>query len=409
MNHSKLKHLIGWRYESSIVRRSMILLGLGLPAFGAGLLTNYLAAALLPAEGFGVFYVASTLVNVLYSGSLVLNLFFTRYLVSVVQAAGQETAFAAARRVEWIVILWGSVCATAVFLVLLMIASQFGVQSRLIVLLVILDAFTAYVADLGRALLQSLRRTFMLGVYTLAWMLLRLLLCVVGILAFGTAWGALLGSVAASVIVFAGFHLGVATRARSVRTAVQPLPSPTTLLPAVLGYGLLIAVSNLDVLLSYFFLTDGDLAVYSASSVFPKAILVATTPLLQMLFPMMMGHPADRATRIIVRKSSGVVFALTVSGVAVFWLTSDWLCGGTWGLKLCQSPPLGILLLSVIPLALLRVFVLLQFARGRDWFTLWLIVPTMTYMVLAWMSVRSIATLAEGFAVFAAAVLVCLL
>jgi hypothetical protein len=52
---------------------------------------------------------------------------------------------------------------------LLVVAKHVGVSSTLIVLLIVLDTYLAYVADLARVLLQSLRRTMLLGTYTLMW------------------------------------------------------------------------------------------------------------------------------------------------------------------------------------------------------------------------------------------------
>ena len=410
MSLGGVRQLVGRRYSDSVIRRTVLLAMLIAPAFGANFLVQYSAAALFPVADFGVFYVANTLGNVLFSGSLILNMYFTRHLVGIQQAAGEGAAFAAMRRLERIVVLWGGAVSALAFVALFNAAGRVGVQSWLVLLLIILDSYTAYVGDLGRVMLQSLRRTVQLGLYTLVWMVLRLVLCVVGILVFHSVWGALTGVVASSVVVWLGFHVWVAKSAGRVETELPSLPRILELLPFVAGYGLMIAVSNLDILLSYFLLSQEQVGIYSASSIFPKAILVVTMPLLQMLFPMLLSQQGStRDFRVMLFKSVGVVAVLTALGTGLVWLASDWLCGGSWGLRNCQPGPLGVLLLSVIPLALLRILVLLQFTRGQDWLAIWLAVPTAAYVWLAWHSDRDIATVAWQFTGFAVVSLLFLL
>ena len=405
-----IRELAGRRYSDSVIRRTVLLSLLVVPAFGANFLVQYSAAALFPVADFGVFYVANTLGNVLFSGSLILNMYFTRHLVGIQQAAGEGAAFAAMRRLERIVVLWGAAISALAFVALFNAAGLVGVQSWLVLLLIILDSYTAYVGDLGRVMLQSLRRTVQLGLYTLVWMVLRLVLCVVGILVFHSVWGALTGVVTSSVVVWLGFHIWVAKSAGRVETELPSLPRILELLPFVAGYGLMIAVSNLDILLSYFLLSQEEVGIYSASSIFPKAILVVTMPLLQMLFPMLLSQQGSmRDFRVMLFKSVGVVAVLTALGTGLVLLVSDWLCGGSWGLRNCQPGPLDILLLSVVPLALLRILVLLQFTRGQDWLAIWLAIPTVLYVWVAWHSARDITTVAWQFAGFSGAALVFLL
>jgi O-antigen/teichoic acid export membrane protein len=182
----------------------------------------------------------------------------------------------------------------------------------------------------------------------------------------------------------------------------MPLPV-STLVPTTVGYGLLILLSNLDVLLSYLVLSSEDLGLYSASSVFPKAILVVITPLLQMLFPMMLTVKADAPQfDFTIAKIGGVVLLLTSIGAGIIWLLSGWLCGGAWGLKLCEPGPMHVLLLSTLPLVLLRVLVTLQFARGHDLIALWLGIPVATYFFIIANSQRTVEAVAKGFTVFSA-------
>jgi O-antigen/teichoic acid export membrane protein len=282
-----------------------------------------------------------------------------------------------------------------------------GVQSNAIILLVILDVYTAYVADLGRILLQSLRRTAPLGLYTLVWMLLRFLFCMVGLLIFRTVWGGFIGIVTSAVLVFSALHLWVAKQTRDLQIDVSPVPSLLTMSPMAIGYGLTITISNLDVLVSYFMLNGEDLGVYSASSVFPKAIIVVVMPLLQMLFPIAMGaQVSKRQYHAIIGKSVAVLLAVTVCGSIATWALSDLLCGGTWGIKNCETGTLNVLLWSVVPMAFLRALVLLQFVLKLDYLAIWLSIPALIYTWIAFTSEHTIAVIARQFSLFAATVFI---
>jgi O-antigen/teichoic acid export membrane protein len=397
--YARLKHIVSIGYHASIFRRTIILAVFILPAFAANFFVYFFGARLLSADQFGLFYVALTIGNVLYSGALILNIFFTRYFVRVIQSTGEQSVFRAMLRVEKVVILAGGALSAVVLSALLLAGSYVGVQSRVVILLIVLDAFTAYVGDLARVLLQSLRRTIALGCYTLIWMLLKLVLCIGGLWAFNSVWAGLLGAVVSAVIMFTGFQIWVSLSARSAPGKFPPMPPAWTLVVPALGYGLMIVVSNMDVLTSYFLLADRDLGVYSASSVLPKSILVVITPLLQMLFPMMVpGHVRSEDSMVVIGKIVGTMLALTLAAMFMIWLLSGWVCGGPWGIALCDDRLLGVLLLSAAPLALLRVLVMLQFARGREALTLWLIVPLAVYGYVAWFSAHTMDAVAQAFA-----------
>ena len=406
MTISGIRNLVSRGYDNSVLRRSIILLSLMGPAFAINFALYYAAAAFLPPEGFGLFYIAVTTANVLYSGSFVLNIFFTRHLVSVVRSDGRSAAYAARGRIQGVVLRWGALAAVAVILVLSLVGKWIGIQSLAIVVLIVLDAFTAYIIDIDRAFLQSLRKTLPLGAITLIWMALRFGLAVTGMALFGTTWGGLLGVVLAAGGVLILFKFFIASAKSAAPQQLPALPSIRELVPVVFGYVSLIVVSNLDVLLTYLLLKDDALGAYSASSVFPKGILVVVTPLLQMLYPMMVGRSeTPRDIRRVFQKSVGVVLALSsVIAVGVFAF-SGLLCGGTWGLKLCQPFPLDLLLISAVTLSVLRALVLYQSARGRDWIALSMLIPAAVYLWVALESDRDVATVAMEFAAFSGVLL----
>jgi O-antigen/teichoic acid export membrane protein len=401
MTISGIRTLISRGYDNSVLRRSVLLLSLMGPAFAINFALYYAAAALLPAEGFGLFYIAVTTANVLYSGSFVLNIFFTRHLVSVVHTDGPSEAYAVRARIQGMMLRWGALTAAAAMLVLSLLGKWIGIQSLAIVVLIVLDAYSAYIIDIDRAFLQSLRKTLSLGGISLIWMALRFGLAVTGMALFGTTSGGLLGVVLAAGFVLILFSFLISSAKSASPRDLPALPSIRKLVPVIFGYVSLIVVSNLDVLLTYLLLKDDALGAYSASSVFPKGILVVVTPLLQMLYPMMVGRDdAPRDIRRVFQKSVVVILALSGAiAVGVFGF-SGLLCGGKWGLKLCQPVPLELLLISAVTLSVLRALVLYQSARGRDWTALSMIVPAAVYFWIAQESERNVVTVAQEFTVF---------
>jgi O-antigen/teichoic acid export membrane protein len=401
MTFSKIYVMLSSDYGNSVLRRSLILLCLMGPAFAINFALYYAAAALLPAEGFGLFYIAITTANILYSGSFVLNIFFTRHLVSVFHAEGAGAAYAARGQIQKLVLRWGAPSAAFGILALSLIGEWIGIQSIAIVILIVLDAYSAYIIDINRAYLQSLRKTLPLGAITLIWMALRFGLAVVGMALFGTTWGGLLGIVLAAGLVIAVFPLLTPASKSCPPKNLSALPSVRALVPVVFGYVSLIAVSNIDVLLTYLLLKDEALGAYSASSVFPKGILVIVTPLLQMLYPMMVGRleaPTDIFR--VFQKSVVVIFTLSSAIALGVFGFSGLLCGGRWGLRLCEPFPLELLLISAVTLSVLRTLVLYQSARGRDWTALSMMVPAVAYLWIALASERNVATVAKEFTAF---------
>jgi hypothetical protein len=396
-----LRILASRGYGNSVVRRTFLLLCLLGPAFAANLLLYYVATELLAPEPFGLFYVAVTISNVLYSGSFVLNIFFTRHLTFVINTTSASAAYAARRPIQRLVVRYGALAALACILVLYGLGKQLGVQSWPIIVLIVLDAYSAYVIDVDRAVLQSLRKTLYLGGVSLSWMLLRFVLGVGAMILLGTAAGALLGIVLASFIVVACLSLLFSVVDANSPIVLSPLPSLRALVPVVLGYGSLIAVSNMDVLLAYLLLRDSTLGVYSASSVLPKGILVVVTPLLQMLYPMMVWHDkAPPNVRLIVQKSAATIFLLSSAMALAVFGFSELLCGGSWGLRLCQPFPLQYLLVATVMLSALRALVLIQSARRRDWMAISLLLPAGAYFWIAKVSNHDVETLATEFMVF---------
>ena len=401
MNPRNLLGLLSHRYDNSIIRRTSLLVVFIVPAFLANLLVHYFATRMLSPQNFGIFYVAITLTNVLFSGSTLLHITYIRHLIQVGQELDRSVLVATMYRIQRSITFWGMIISFGLFLFLLLIGKSIGIRSTLLMVLIIADTYVSYLADLGRVYLQSIHRVVHLGFYTLLWMGIRLLLCVLGIYWLGTAWAALAGSTLAALIVYAGLQIYLAREKGAMILAVPSLPSLKTLGYVFFGFGFLTIISNLDIFLGYFVLGKKAAGVYSSSSVLHKGILVVITPLIQMLFGVMVaGYLSEKVFRKMVRKSYAVVFALTISGASFVGIFKPWMCGGRWGLHMCSAEILILLLISTIPLSLLKIAVVLNFVHKKDHLPLWLFVPVVAFAAIVWVTKPDGYHLATDFAFF---------
>lgn len=172
-------------------------------------------------------------------------------------------------------------------------------------------------------------------------------------------------------------------------------------MPMALSYGGFIAISYLDILLGYIILAPEALGRYAATAILPKGILIATTPVLQVLFPVVLRSEAVPGRKLLLVLKA-LAFTILLVGMAVLLLHAGtlWVCGGWIGLRLCQSTLFGPIAWSILPLCLLRVVVVAQFARGRDLHPLWLIPFAGLFVMLSLIEPVTSERLASGFLVF---------
>lgn len=395
------------RVQRSILRRGAMLLGISAPAFVINLSLYYVAARLLPPAQFGVLYLAITMSNVLFAPSVVISIYYSRHLVLLHNERGEHVTLHAVATLIAAVARAGALLSLATMGVLLLVRVWLGVQSIPVIVLVVLTTYAAYVADTARIAYQGLSRFFRLGIYFLSWCIARVGLCVVGLQLLERVWAGLVGIGVGVMAVFSVFYAGLRLRLRaSERPADLKLPAPKLMLPVALGYGLFIGISYLDIFLGYLLLGQEALGRYSASSVLPKGLLVITMPVVQVLFPAIVGHGRDGGVGLRMLGKGALLTLATAGGAAaVIYLAADYVCAGQYGIKLCERLPMGAMLVAAVALCLVRVLVVAQFARGRDWHPLLLVFPTVAYAVIAATSPVDILDMAQQFAMFAVALL----
>lgn len=409
MNWIKIKSL--QRYfafpESSILRRSIFLLFMMVPAAVLNLAVVYVANLILGNIRFGIFYFAITMVNVLFAPSQVLNFFYSRAFISVAIEQGEPAAIKAIVYLASRVISIGFVVAIALAIMLSLFGVAINIGSPALVVLVVLIVYTSYVADTLRCGFQGLHRFFRFGLYSLAWMAMRFLLSTLGLYLFQTAWGGLAGiSLSGAVVFVPGFLMLSALSSNDKYLPKLQLPSPVRILPLALSYAVYTAVAYADIAIGYLALTKTDFGVYSASSVLSKGILLFTMPIIQVAFPVVVrrnsGAKLDRTLLF-----KGVLATLMIGGVALLlaWVTDGYSCGSSYGIRACDRGLMSFALAGILPLMLVRVLVVVQLARRRDWQPLWLILPLGLYLLWSLSVARGVDQLNLGFFVFGYATL----
>jgi len=396
----KLFYARSW--DQSIVRRSLVLFALIAPAIFLNFLLLYVASQILLPESFGIFYLSITTINILFAPSAVLNFVYMRYIAKTKVQDGLSAAFVAINYITRIVYKWGGLFSIATFLFLSSLAYWLDVQSFFVILLITLIAYTSYIADVGRAALMALQRVLYFGLYSASWMAARFILGLAGIYFIGTVWSALTGILFSGILVFLVFFLRLPHHDKEVSAVHAHLPRPLTIMPVALGYGLFAALSHVDLFVTYLLVDNHGLGIFSSSALLPKAILVLTFPIVQMLFPILVIDTGVARLRFIMLVK-GVIATLIAAGTValIINMVSNHLCGGFLGIPQCSHSLLTTMLLSILPLSVLRVLVVAQIARGLSWHPTTLIIPIIVYLFFTLFTARTLDDIAWQFMVFA--------
>lgn len=363
---------------ASVVRRGVMLLIITVPAALMNLGLSYLASKWLAADEFGIYYTSITAINIAFAPATIMNLFFTRAITTVGAERGAAHAKESVEKVFRLIAAWGA----AVSLALLALAAlAWGVGAGFSVLVacgVVLVIYLSYCAEVGRIALQSGNRFFTLGLYTLGWMTSRFIGGALGIYVMGNVWGGLLGIAVATLLpVFSLFRPWKMAGRRFFRPWAGEEGTEQGLLAMIrfrtfaklsAGFILFMVVAHADILAAYRVLTPEQLTVYSASAVLPKGMLVLTLPLLQLLFPLIVGERASaRPTRMLILRGAFLTLAVSAAGAFMIDLLSGPLCTSSYGIDSCDSGVMRMGLIAIVLMCVLRLAISVDYASHLDW------------------------------------------
>lgn len=345
--------------SKSIVRRSILFCFFLVPAYAANFLLQIFCLRFMVSEEFGVFYVANTLSNVLFAGSAVTNLLFTKKLVQQELEKGSLYRVLVFLKIREKVISFGILITILLYLLGLIFALVLGVNSKILLALIVIDVLTCYIGDLGRVYLQVVQKTILLGFYTFVWMWLRLFLAILGYCLFENIGGLFVGIVVSAIVMILLMDFYV-KKDNSVKEELSIKIFSKDDIFSFLSYSLFVGLANLDILSAYFILTKPDLTVYAASSILPKAILVILAPVQQMLFPtFLISYKLENSNKILIRNVLALM-VIGMIGVASVSILNQFLCGNLKSISMCNVTLSDKMLFTIIPLTLIRLIVVYQ-------------------------------------------------
>lgn len=363
--------------NASVVRRGVGLLAITAPAALLNLGLSYLASRWLGTADFGIYYTAITAINVAFAPATIMNLFFTRAITTVGAERGAAHAREAIEKVFRLIASWGA--ATSLVLIsLAVIAWSAGAGfSVLVACAVIFVIYVSYCAEVGRISLQSGSRFLSLGLFTLGWMTSRFIGGALGIYLLGNVWGGLLGiGIATLAPIFVLFRPWKMAGRRFFRPWAREGGGDHGLLAMIrfsnflklsVGFILFMVVAHADILVAYEVLTPEQLSIYSASAVLPKGMLVLTLPLVQLLFPLIVGERASaRPTRMLIVRGALLTLGVSVAGAFMIDLLSGPLCSSSYGIASCDSNVMRLGLLAIIAMCVLRLAISVDYASHLD-------------------------------------------
>ena len=152
--------------ENSILRRSFLALILNFPVAVIALSLNFLASKIT--DQFGIFYISLSSINIIFSGSLILNLIITEICIK------KDGYF---DKNQYLNILgYFFTFSFAVFILFIpvsFILSKVLSFSFILIIVIIFSSLVSYFAEIGRVFLQCKDNFFYAGIYNLVWVFIR--------------------------------------------------------------------------------------------------------------------------------------------------------------------------------------------------------------------------------------------
>ncbi len=404
------RHLSDGVWRESVVRRAAMLLFIVAPGLALNFLLAVAAAHILEAREFGIFYFGLTISQLFAAPSVILSFFLARRIAVATEDGGEAAAWRIAPALFRKALVIVAVIVVGALAAVMIASWALSVEAPWLVPIIALHVASFYLVDMARGFLNGMHRFLSLGLLGTGWMAGRFAFGMTGAWATGTVWASLLGVALAGIVAAGVFFLAIGRRLRAAARETPHEPAAVgfgDLLGFAVGYGLVIAIAYLDILLGYVILDRQALGAYSASAVLPKGVFTLTLPIIQVMFAALIGRDTTTAASALVMRAIAMTATLTLAGTAVMWIGRDVVCGGQpWRIGACEPELLFAMALAVAPISLLRCLVAMQLAKGAIRHPLLLILPAGGFVAYGLAHVGQAGELAFAFNMFVVVTLV---
>ena len=389
-------------YEKSIVRSSISILCFLLPGFFVNYMRYVEVSKIISPNDFSIFYTAIIVVNILSSPAYLINFYYTRQIAKTRFKFNIQQAITDFRWYFWRIMKWSSLGAIILVIVLIAIAELLGLKSYLLMIFISCCVLGNYLMEAVRTGIQSLRRFNLFGILTFIWVILSFILCVAGIYLFGIVWVGIAGIAISSVPVIILTYLIINRNTDYNRNDYNSIESSYFNFFIFIGsFGFTGVILNLDIVLAYFCLSEVDLSIYTASAVLPKGILLASLPIIRILLPNVIDDNHVNQTSIInLIKSMILTFLLLSTGAVLLIFANDLFLNHKISIESANSYLIATMLISSVPLGMIRVLVSYELALDNDWHPLLLLVPVIIYVLFLFFNRLAIVEFARSYLIF---------
>lgn len=353
----------------SVIRSSLVVTFFFVAGQAFFYLLVFAANRILDPVGFGRFYTAWAALNVLAAPGSVLSTMLVGHFAAIYRTGSAAAVTSALRAISSSFVPWVGVATIASVVILNLAGVIVGVDALALTVLVPLTAAASFVVEMVRAAYQGMRRFAWFGASWFAWCIGQCVLGVVGLALTGAVWAAYAGMLGAGIATLIALTMLLGASARPVSGTGPTDPKPPRVdwrsaLSFCTSFGGLVLFNNADIFVAYLTMDAAHLGAYAAAAVLPKAILTATQPIVQTIFPIVVHlHGTARQSSSAVTKAVGLALALASAGAVFLWVTGDSVCGGGHGIRFCSDSLMTILAAAAIPLAAVRVWTTADLGR----------------------------------------------
>lgn len=365
--------------------------------------------ALSPA-GFGRFYAAWALLNILVTPATVVALLAIQHYSEAFQRRGIPALRVA---LDGLIrqIFPGMIVALLLTELLVYVLRFNSPDPAVLTLILPLAAASYFAVEIVRAALPAMLQSLWFGITWLIWCALQYLFGLGGLLLLRAPWAAYAGLLLANITTLAAlawilhFVYYSAEKPTNIPEGLSKLRFSQAV-PFCTAYAAFVILNYADVIVAYRLLNESQLGFYSAAAVLGKIIMMATQPIVQLLLPLVVGsehETIDRRKKVV--KAGALTAGLAAVVIGLLWVGRGAVCGSQVGFRYCDPSLIFILALAGSCLAMLRVLVTAELANRRYWIAHMPVVAIVLFAVLAIPSASSSYRLAVSYVIVCGAAL----